>query len=66
MLVTMGALVVGKAVLVANRLPFINHYDRASLIWAILFKTGVYWVFVFLARLLERLVHFDIVRRLSR
>jgi len=61
MLATMAALVVGKAVLVANNLPFIRHYDRAALIWPILFKTGVYWVIVFIARVLERFVQFSLV-----
>jgi len=58
MLATMAALVVGKAVLVANKIPFLRHYDRAPLIQPILFKTAFYWVIVFFARLLERFVHF--------
>ena len=58
MLATMAALVVGKAVLVANKIPLLRRYDRAPLIQPILFKTAFYWVIVFFARLLERLVHF--------
>jgi hypothetical protein len=58
MLATMGALVVGKAVLLANNMAAIRRYDRAPLIRPILFKTAVYWILVFFARLLERLVHF--------
>jgi hypothetical protein len=58
MLATMSALVVGKAVLVANTMALIRRYDRAPLIRPILFKTAVYWVIVFLARVLERFVHF--------
>ena len=65
MLATVAALVVGKAVLIANNLPLIRHYDRAPLIQPILFKTAVYWVIVFVARLLERFVHFSIVERNS-
>jgi hypothetical protein len=60
MLATMGALVVGKAVLVANKIPFLRRYDRAPLIQPILFKTALYWIVVFLARLLERFVHFSL------
>lgn len=52
MLATGGALIVGKAVPVANAMPFICRYDRAPLIRPILFKTLVYWVAVLLARLL--------------
>jgi hypothetical protein len=58
MLATMAALVVGKAVLVANHMRLLRRYDRAPLIQPILFKTAFYWVVVFFARLLERFVHF--------
>jgi hypothetical protein len=60
MLATVAALVVGKAVLVANAMPYLRRYDRAPLIQPILYKTAFYWVVVFLARLLERFVHFSL------
>ena len=63
MLATLAALVVGKAVLVANKMPLLRRYDRAPLIQPILYKTAFYWVIVFLARLLERFVHFSVVER---
>ena len=63
MLATVAALVVGKAVLVANAMPDLRRYDRAPLIRPILFKTAFYWVIVFLARLLERFVHFSVIER---
>ena len=59
----LAALVVGKAVLVANAMPYIRRYDRAPLIRPILFKTVFYSVIVFLARLLEGFVHFTVVER---
>jgi len=52
MLATVAALVVGKAVLVANAMPYLRRYDRAPLIQPILYKTAFYWVVVFFARLL--------------
>jgi hypothetical protein len=58
---TLAAPVVGKAVLVANAIPYISRYDRAPLIRPILFKTAFYSVIVFLVRLLERFVHFTVV-----
>jgi hypothetical protein len=58
MLATAAALVVGKAVLIANAMPFLRRYDRGPLIRPILFKTFVYWAVVFLARILEELVRF--------
>jgi hypothetical protein len=58
MLATVAALVVGKAVITANAMPFIKLFDRAPLLQPILFKTSVYWVAVFFARLTERFVHF--------
>jgi hypothetical protein len=60
MLATVAALVVGKAVLVANAMPLLRRYDRAPLIQPILYKTAFYWVIVFFARLLERFVHFSL------
>jgi hypothetical protein len=48
MLATVAALVVGKAVLVANKMSLLRRYDRAPLIQPILFKTAFYWVAVFL------------------
>jgi hypothetical protein len=60
MLATLAALVVGKAVITANAMPFLKHFDRAPLIQPILFKTGIYWVAVFFARLAERFVHFSV------
>jgi len=63
MLATLGALVVGKAVLVANAMPYIRRYDRAPLIRPILFKSVFYSVIVFLARLLERFFHFSVIER---
>ena len=63
MLATVAALVVGKAVLVANKMPLLRRYDRAPLIQPILFKTAFYWVTVFFARLLERFVHFSLIER---
>jgi hypothetical protein len=63
MLATVAALVVGKAVLVANAMPYLRRYDRAPLIQPILYKTAFYWVVVFFARLLERFVHFSVIER---
>ena len=58
MLATVAALVVGKAVITANAMPFLKIFDRAPLIQPILFKTAIYWVAVFFARLGERFLHF--------
>src|SRR5215467_6912108 len=61
MLATVAALVVGKAVITANAMPFLKLFDRAPLIQPILFKTAIYWVAVFVARLGERFLHFAIL-----
>jgi hypothetical protein len=60
MLATVAALVVGKAVLVADKMRFLRRFDRAPLIQPILFKTAVYCVFVFIARLIEAFVRFSL------
>jgi hypothetical protein len=56
MLAVTAALVVGKAVLVADQMPFLHRFDTAPLIRPILFKAVVYWAFVLVARLLERVI----------
>jgi hypothetical protein len=61
MIATVAALVVGKAVLVADKMPFLRRFDRAPLIRPILFKTVVYCLFVFVARLLEAFIRFWLV-----
>ncbi len=58
MVAVTSALVVGKAVLVADKMPFLRSFDNAPLIRPILFKTVVYWAFVFIARFLERVLHY--------
>jgi hypothetical protein len=53
-----AALIVGKVVLVVDKMPFLRRYDYAPLAKPILFKTLVYTFFVFLARLLEAFIHY--------
>jgi hypothetical protein len=60
MLATAAALLVGKAVLVADKMPFLRRFEWAPLIQPILFKTCVYTAFVFIARLIEAYVHYMI------
>jgi hypothetical protein len=55
---TTTALVVGKAVLVANAIPLLRRFDTAPMIRPILFKTTFYWAIVFLVRFLEKLVEY--------
>ena len=55
---TVGALVVGKAVLVADKMPFLRYFDQAPLAQSILFKTVVYSFFVLIARLIEFFLHY--------
>jgi len=55
---TTTALVVGKAVLVADALPFLRRFDNSPMIQSVLFKTFVYWAVVFLVRFLEKLVEY--------
>src|SRR4051794_13350407 len=57
---TLAALLVGKAVLVTDNLPFMRRFDGSPIIQPILFKSVVYWFCVLIVRLLERLVHFMI------
>ena len=58
LVIVLGALVVGKAVLLANALPFFRRFDKGPLIRPILFKTLVYWSVVFVLRLAEHLIEY--------
>ena len=53
-----AALLVGKAVLITDNLPFMRRFDGAPMIQPILFKSAIYWLCVLMVRLAERLVHF--------
>lgn len=58
LLATTTALVVGKAVLVANHIRMIDRFRGAPLIQPILYKTIFYTLVVLVVRVLERFVHF--------
>jgi hypothetical protein len=55
---TVAALLVGKAVLVTDNLPFMRRFDGAPMIQPILFKSVIYWLCVLTVRLAEGSVHF--------
>src|SRR6516162_1428051 len=55
---TIAALLVGKAVLLTDHLPFMRRLDGAPMIWPILFKSAIYWLCVLIVRLAEALLRF--------
>ena len=57
---TTTALVVGKAVVVANQIRLIDRFRGAPLIQPILYRTVFYTLIVFVVRLLERFIHLAI------
>jgi hypothetical protein len=58
MSVTVAALILGKAVLVADLMPFINRYPDKPLVYNVAWKTAIYLVIALLIHYLERLVDF--------
>src|SRR5260221_7315291 len=56
--VTLSALVVGKAVLLANGVPFFRRFATGPIVHPILFKTIIYCVVVLLVRILEQVVKY--------
>jgi hypothetical protein len=56
--VSIAALILGKAVLIADHLPIINRYPEKPLIYNVLWKTVIYTVIALLIHYLERLVDF--------
>jgi hypothetical protein len=56
---TLLALLVGKAVLIANKIRGIDRFRGAPLIKPILFKTVFYSLIVLLFRIIELMIHFS-------
>lgn len=53
--VTLAALILGKSVLLANMLPFINRFPEKPLIWNVSWKTVIYALVALVVHYLERL-----------
>jgi hypothetical protein len=53
--VTITALVLGKSVLIANMLPFVNRFPEKPLIWNIGWKTALYTLIALFMHYLEHL-----------
>lgn len=53
---TVAALVCGKAVLIADSMPFFNRYPEKPLIWNSAWKAALYLVITLVLRLAEKLI----------
>lgn len=53
---TIGAMLVGKAILIADKFKWLNLYHKDRLIYRVLWKVGVYTVFVLFFQYLEELI----------
>ena len=56
--VTVAALILGKAVLIADVLPFINRYPDKPLVYNVTWKTAIYVLIAMALHYLERLIEF--------
>lgn len=56
--VTLGALILAKAVVLAELLPFINRYPERPLVWNISWKSAIYLLAATGLHYLERLIEF--------
>jgi len=56
--ITVAALILAKAVLIADLLPFINRYPDKPLAYNVAWKTAIYVLIAMLLHYLERLVDF--------
>ena len=56
--IAVAALILGKAVLIADMLPLINRFPNKPLIYNVAWKTLIYWLMATLIHYLERLVDF--------
>jgi hypothetical protein len=58
MSITVAALILGKSVVIADLMPFINRYPERPLIWNVAWKTTIYFFVAMLIHYLERLYDF--------
>jgi len=56
--IALGALILGKAVLIADLLPFINRFPDKPLIYNVGWKSAIYVVIAMLLHYVERLIDF--------
>ena len=56
--IAVTALVLGKAVLIADMLPMINRFPNKPLIYNVAWKTVIYWLLSAVLHYLERLIDF--------
>ena len=56
--ITVGALILGKAVLIADLLPVINRFPDKPLVYNVVWKTTTYFLVALLIHYLERLIDF--------
>jgi hypothetical protein len=56
--IAVAALILGKAVLIADMLPLINRFPNKPLIYNVAWKTVIYWLLSAVIHYLERLIDF--------
>ena len=56
--IAVASLILGKAVLIADMLPFINRFPDKPLIYNTAWKTVIYWLIAGVIHYLERLIDF--------
>jgi hypothetical protein len=56
--IAVAALILGKAVLIADMLPMINRFPNKPLIYNVAWKTVIYWLMATVIHYVERLIDF--------
>jgi len=63
--ITLGALIMGKVLIIINSLPFINAFPNRPMIYNIIWKFFIYAIFVFVLQMMDTFLRLVFIKHLN-